>query len=383
MFIEQIFRQLVDSSEPLKVLDLCGAPGGKSTHISDLIGKECLLVANEVIRSRAAILSETITKWGAGNVIVTNSDPSAFGRLSGYFDVILADAPCSGEGMFRTITARNEWSEANAAHCSERQKRIIKDVWPSLKDNGLLIYSTCTFNPAENEQNIRWIAGRYESEIQKVDVSSYTGIKAIDFEGVTGYGFHPGKIRGEGFFISVLRKRGEENNRKNHQRITTELNPSKHEVESVKSWTTVSNERLIKWGDEIWGLPCSREEYYELLHNLKIIKAGTLIASVKKRDFLPSHELALANSYSSGVFPVIDPGYDDAVAFMRRDKLKIQSGTAGWNIVTYKGVNLGFVKNLGNRMNNYYPVNWRIRMDIPAKSEQNLIKWENGDVRSS
>jgi len=118
MFMEQVVKQFVDTSVRIKVLDLCGAPGGKSTHLSGLIGKGSLLVSNEVIRSRASVLSETLTKWGAGNVIVTQSDPSAFKSLQGYFDVIGVDAPCSGEGMFRTENARNEWSEANTAHCS-------------------------------------------------------------------------------------------------------------------------------------------------------------------------------------------------------------------------------------------------------------------------
>ncbi|HUX96693.1 MAG TPA: hypothetical protein VMV47_13245 [Bacteroidales bacterium] len=383
MFIEEVFKQFVDNSEPIKVLDLCGAPGGKSTHLSDLIGPGNLLVANEVIRSRASILSETLTKWGAGNVIVTQSDPSAFGRLAGYFDVVLADAPCSGEGMFRTATALNEWSEANATLCSERQKRIIQDVWPTLKDNGLLIYSTCTFNPSENEENIKWIEGRYESEIQKINVSDYSKIQEIDIGGVAGYGFYPDKIKGEGFFISVLRKRGGEKNRQHHPEKQAELKPSKHEVESVKSWTNLSNEKLIKWGDQIWGLPCSHEEYYQLFQNLKIVKAGTLIAFVKRNDFIPSHDLALASTSRSGTFPVEELGYDDAVAYLRRDNLKITAGSIGWNIVSYRGVNLGYIKNIGNRLNNYYPVNWRIRMNIPVNSEQDLIKWEQGDVRNS
>lgn len=376
MFLEELIKQLVDLSKPIRVLDLCGAPGGKSTHLSDLIGPDSLLVANEVIRSRASILTETLTKWGAGNVIVTQSDPSAFGHLAGYFDVILADAPCSGEGMFRTETARNEWSEANAVLCSERQKRIVQDVWPSLKNDGLFIYSTCTFNPSENEENIRWITGRHESEVLKIDVGDYSDIQEIDFDGIAGYGFYPDRIKGEGFFISAIRKREVEKNGKHLVGKTTIFKPSKHEVESVRSWTGISNEKFIKWGNEIWGLPCSFEEYWQLFQQLKIVKPGTRIASVKNNDFLPSHDLALASSFISAAFPVNELGYEDAVAFLRRDNLNITLRSIGWNVVSYKGVSLGFVKNIGKRLNNYYPVNWRIRMNIPANSESNLIKWE-------
>jgi 16S rRNA C967 or C1407 C5-methylase (RsmB/RsmF family) len=173
MFLEQVLLQSAGPLENIRVLDLCGAPGGKSALISDLIGPDNLLVANDVIRSRASILAETITKWGSGNTIVTNSDPAVFGRLPGCFDIILVDAPCSGEGMFRTEIAVSEWSSENASLCTERQKRILMDIWPCLKENGILIYSTCTFNPGENEENIRWLTGRNQAECIRMDLSSF------------------------------------------------------------------------------------------------------------------------------------------------------------------------------------------------------------------
>jgi len=208
MFIEQVFRQVSDLSGTLRVLDLCAAPGGKSTHISDLIGPENLLVANDAIRSRAAILAESISKWGPGNTLVTQNDPAVFGKLPGYFDIILVDAPCSGEGMFRSEIAINEWSVSNTRHCSERQKRIVMDIWPALKENGILIYSTCTFNPGENEENIKWLIENQEAECLRLNIVDYKGLTEIDFEGVDGYAFYPYKTRGEGFFISAVRKKG-------------------------------------------------------------------------------------------------------------------------------------------------------------------------------
>jgi len=222
MFLEQAVRQSSGSLKDIRVLDLCGAPGGKSTLLSEIIGPQSLLVANDTIRSRASILSETITKWGAVNTLVTRNDPSAFGRLPGYFDIILVDAPCSGEGMFRSEIAVNEWSVENTAHCSERQKRILMDIWPALKENGILIYSTCTFNPGENEENIKWLIDRHEAEIVRLNISEFKGIKEIDYQGIYGYGFYPGQVKGEGFFISVIRKTGKQeksslSNQKRHQ----------------------------------------------------------------------------------------------------------------------------------------------------------------------
>jgi len=376
MFIEQAVRQNADTSEPLKVLDLCGAPGGKSTHLSSLIGNDNLLVANDVIRSRASILSETLTKWGAGNAIVTQSDPAAFGSLEGFFDVILVDAPCSGEGMFRTEIARSEWSEGNTAHCSERQKRILLDIWPALKEDGLLIYSTCTFNPAENEENIKWLTEKHEAETLALDISGYKGVQEIDFSGIKGYGFYPDRIAGEGFFISVIRKKEGTKPSKNRNIRNNDLRPSRREADAVKGWITGDSERLLKWGEEIWLLPCSIDDYIQLFQNLKIIKAGTRIATVKKNDFLPAHDLALSSMSVNTPFPCEELNYEDAISFLRKDNLKARLNVRGWNIVSYRGANLGLVNNLGTRLNNYFPVEWRIRMNVPVNSEQYLIQWQ-------
>ena len=265
MFLEQAILQTTDSLENIRVLDLCGAPGGKSTHLSDLIGPDNLLVANETIRSRAAILAETLTKWGSGNTIVTQNDPSVFSRLSGYFDIIVVDAPCSGEGMFRGSTAPDEWSVSNTVHCAERQKRILMDVWPALKENGILVYSTCTFNPGENEENIKWLTGKHEAEIVRLNIAEFKGITEIDYQGVCGYGFYPDKIRGEGFFLSVIRKTGKQG--KNHIRSQRkpELKPAKEDFAVADSWTSFSSERLLKWGGELFAVSCNMDEYLSSL----------------------------------------------------------------------------------------------------------------------
>ncbi|MCX6327119.1 MAG: rRNA methyltransferase [Bacteroidia bacterium] len=377
MFLEQAIRQTAGSLEDIRVLDLCGAPGGKSTHLSEIIGPGNLLVANEVIRSRAAILAEIVTKWGSGNTLVTQNDPAVFGRLSGYFDIILVDAPCSGEGMFRNNVAINEWSVENTAHCSERQKRILMDIWPALKENGILIYSTCSFNPCENEENIKWLIGKHEAEIVRLNIAEFKGITEIDYQGIYGYGFYPYKVRGEGFFISVIRKTGKQEKKPIRNPGISELKPGKADLEVVDRWTRFSNDRVLRWGDEVFAVPCGMDDYLHLFQNLKIVKAGTKIFVVKKNDYLPSHELALSNQLRKDAFSQEKINLKEAISYLRRDNFTLHDAVKGWNIVTFKDVNLGFVNNIGKRVNNYFPVEWRIRMNMPEQSVENIIKWDN------
>ncbi len=375
MFLEQVFKQVISSRGTLKVLDLCGAPGGKSTHLSLLIANKGLLVANEVIRSRALILAENLTKWGLSNAVVTQSDPSAFSRLHGFFDLILVDAPCSGEGMFRDQVALSEWSEENTALCSERQKRILMDVWPALKENGILIYSTCTFNPGENEQNIKWLTGKHEAESVQLNLSGYEGITEINYQGIYGYGFYPGKIMGEGLFISVLKKnsRHDGNTFKIKSDIKSRL--SKEEKVIFNKWTLFSEGRLMKSGEDIYALPCSIDDYNILSKYLKVIKSGTRICTVKKKNYLPSHEISMSVYLKKDRFPVINLNFNQSISYLRRDNLVLENAVKGWNIACYNDVDLGFINNIGNRINNYYPVEWRIRMNIPQHPESNIIRW--------
>jgi len=375
MFLEQVFLQASCPAGNLRVLDLCGAPGGKSTLLSDLIGQDGLLVSNEVIRSRASTLAETITKWGSGNTLVTQSDPAVFARLPGFFDVILVDAPCSGEGMFRTEIAVSEWSAENTSLCAERQKRIIMDIWPCLKEDGILIYSTCTFNPGENEENIKWLTTHNEAECIRLDLKSFKEITEIDYQGIFGYGFYPGKVQGEGFFISAIRKKGRQEKMVPRISRITELKPGKSDLQIASEWADFKGEKIIKWGDEIIALPCCLEEYTHLYRNLRIVKAGTKLSVSKKNDNIPSHDLALSVRLKKDVFPSLPVSLDEAIAFLRRDNLSVSNMPKGWNILTYNGINLGFIKNIGSRINNYFPVEWRIRLDASAIRQATPIEW--------
>ena len=375
MFLSEVFRQIAGSATKLRVLDLCAAPGGKSLILSDLLGTENLLISNETIRMRSLVLAETLTKWGVVNTIVTRSDPSAFGRMTGFFDIIVVDAPCSGEGMFRNETARNEWSNGNASLCSERQKRILMDVWPALREDGILVYSTCTFNPGENEMNIKWLIDRAESECINIDIHNYAGITEIDYEGIKGYGFHPGKIRGEGFFISAIRKKVNRTRSIEKARRRSDIIPGKPDIGIAEKWSLFTGERIARLGDELLGLPCERQEFSAIYDNLKVIRPGTKLASVKGKDFIPSHELALSNNIRQKEFSHLELNLADALAFLKRSDFKIAGASRGWNILTWKGVNMGLINNIGNRFNNYYPVEWRIRMDINDNPENSVIKW--------
>ncbi len=375
MFLEEVFKQTTENRGNIRVLDLCGAPGGKSTHLSTMIRGNGILVSNEVIRSRAAVLAENLTKWGLPNSVVTQNDPAAFRNLAGYFDMILIDAPCSGEGMFRDPAVINEWSEDNAALCAERQKRILMDIWPALKEGGILIYSTCTFNPDENEKNIKWLLLNHKAESVRLDISEFNGIAEIDYEGITGYGFYPDRIKGEGLFISVLRKT--ESSIRSDRRVK----PGKRspagfdEKRMVREWTDFPDESLMKTGEDLISVPGSYDDHFILAENLRIIKHGTKIFSVKSRDFIPSHDLALSIKIKNSVFSTLNINHEQALSFLRRESFGARETPSGWILVQYNGVNLGFIKNIGKRINNYYPVEWRIRMNLKKAFCYDQITW--------
>ena len=375
MFIGEVFEQFAGTQENLRVLDLCGAPGGKSTHLSSLIGNRGLLVANEVIRQRVDILAENLTKWGMANAIVTRNDPSVIGKLTGYFDIIVIDAPCSGEGMFRDSVALKEWSSSNAAMCSLRQKRILMDVWPALKQDGILIYSTCTFNPAENEENIKWLTENADSENLKVNITPFSGIREINYKGITGYGFHPGEIRGEGFFVSVVRKSGSSGKIDLFQK---KLNYSvaNSDLKTAEEMVNGSLNDIYRHDDTIYKLSLPVREYLGLKDKLQIIKAGTALYKARKAEVSPMYDLAVSCQIKDNAYPACDLDYSDAISYLRRENFILKNQPKGWLLVRYLGVNLGFVKNIGTRINNYFPVGWRILMDDSSLSAAKPISWQ-------
>lgn len=392
MFVEQVLRQHV--TKPVVMLDLCAAPGGKSTHARSVLPEGSLLVANEVIRNRSQILAENLTKWGHPDVVVTNNDPADFSALPSFFDVILTDVPCSGEGMFRKDpVAVEEWSPENVEICWQRQRRIIADVWPSLKPGGILIYSTCTYNTKEDEENVRWIQQEFGAESLAVDIREEWNITGnlLCGESASVYHFFPHKTTGEGFFLSVLRKpetagedsyadyysfpKGKSAGKKGKKGGGASSSPvSKENMATAGKW--LNDECAGKYvlsaeGAEIHAFPqqCVAE-LAAMKQHLRVVQAGVSVGEVKGKDLIPAHALAMsALLLRQDVFATEAVSYEQAIAYLRKEAVTLPAtAPRGYVLLTYRNIPLGFVKNIGNRANNLYPQEWRIRSGyLPEK----------------
>ncbi len=309
MFVTHILRAVANSSlftlhSSLNVLDLCAAPGGKSTAMRTVLPEGSILVSNEPNPTRAQILLENITKWGWPDCIVTNNYPRDFRKAKAKFDLILCDVPCSGEGMFRKDPqAISEWSLQSVEKCWRLQREIVADAWECLNPGGLLIYSTCTFNIKEDEENVRWILDTYDAEPLTIPTDpswNITGSLLPGFDAPVNR-FIPGITRSEGLFVCVLRKFG---------------------------------------GTEVRRYGGARYDYRQM-------KGLSILVP-------PLHH--------TPVPPTIDLPYSDALKYLRGEALVLPPGTPqGIVTVTYKGAPLGPVKNIGSRANNLYPKPWRIK----------------------
>lgn len=363
MFLEQAVRKYI--TEPVNCLDLCAAPGGKSTHLSSLLPKGSLLVSNEVIRSRSVILAENLMKWGDSAHIVTNNDPAEIGRLTGLFDVIVTDVPCSGEGMFRKDPASiNEWSSANVSLCASRQRRILQDVWSALKPGGILIYSTCTYNTEENEENVSFIVNELGAEALPVETNSIWQVEnALKYDNPV-YRFFPHKTRGEGFFMAVLRKSEQEETVFHRRKEKQKTNNKKPLVPDISGWLLDDSRFIFEMNNSvIRAFPKENEEIYRTIEKqLRIVTAGIPIGEQKGKDIIPNAALALSNELNTDAFPVADFAWEEAIRYLKKETFPLPEGVEkGYVLIAYKGHPLGFVKNLGNRVNNLYPSEWRIR----------------------
>ncbi|MEA4984501.1 Ribosomal RNA small subunit methyltransferase F [bioreactor metagenome] len=363
MFLKQVCDVYMKNAE--RVLDLCAAPGGKSTLLSQALPSEALLVSNEIVRSRAMILAENVIKWGNPNVVVTNNTPEDFSKLPAFFDAIVVDAPCSGEGMFRKDPGSvAEWSLQNVQQCAIRQKSILKDVWQSLKDGGILVYSTCTYNKEENEDNVAWICEELGADCLTPDISDFDGIVVSEY----GCRFYPHKIKGEGFFIAVLRKynMGESINigksKKNKQqdkyvdrsddfRIQV-LFPNNFIIKEIENRIVAFQQKHLA-------------DVLDIDNKLNCLVNGIQLAEIKGKDFIPAHQLALSKIISKEAFLSVELELREAIAFLKRESIVMPENTPrGYVLVCYQEQALGWVKNLGNRSNNLYPQHWRIRMHL-------------------
>lgn len=359
MFLEQALKQNVDLSQPLKILDLCAAPGGKSTHLLSLISKESLLVSNEVIRSRANILTDNIVKWGCSNVIVTNNDPRDFQRLENFFDVIVVDAPCSGSGLFRRDPeAIEEWSEQNVALCSQRQQRILADILPALKNGGVLIYSTCSYSKEEDEEICDWLTEEFKISNFKFKIEDGWGI----IETEQGYRFWPDKVKGEGFFIACFRKNGGND----EEVYLPKIKPQKFSVREMEILNkNVNTEGLafLRHEEIIYAVPEKLLVDINFLSaKLRIVNCGTRIGEIIKDKLIPGHALALSNIVSDKTSR-FELDHEQAIQYLKKKELKLETDKKGWTLATHQTHHLGWINILPNRINNYYPKELRILKD--------------------
>ncbi|HLT75597.1 MAG TPA: hypothetical protein VKZ68_10935 [Ohtaekwangia sp.] len=364
MFLEQAFLQHVPANGALRILDLCAAPGGKTTHLLNLMNKDSLLVTNEVIRSRASTLLENVQKSGYPNAVVTSNDASDFQNLPGFFDVIVVDAPCSGEGLFRKDeTTMKEWSERNVELCAARQQRILEDVWPSLRQGGILIYSTCTYNKLENEENLRWLDAHNNVDYLSISIKDDWGIVEISDAPVHGYRFMPHRVKGEGFFMAVIRKNDPHDEIAIRKKQKTFTPAPRNVVAEVIEWLNPDDFQFIQRNDTIQMLPAAWvDTIHYLSQTLRVLYSGTFLARQKHTKLVPEHTLALSVYLNRSQFDSIDLTLEDAIAYLKKDTVNINHSRKGFALAAWNEVALGWMNVVPGRINNLYPPEWRIRM---------------------
>ncbi len=366
MFLEQALKQTIDLSRPIRVLDVSAAPGGKSTHMQSLISPESLLVSNDVIRSRANILKDNLIKWGCENVVVTNNDPRDFGKLENYFDVVVVDAPCSGSGLFRRDPeAIGQWSENNVALCSQRRQRILADVVPALKKDGVLIYSTCSYSKEEDEDIIDWIGSGLKIKNVELKIENSWHITEIQTHtGAIAYRFWPHKVKGEGFFIACFKKTDREESSFNLRNKAEAI--AGKEMEVIGKWVETKEHHFIKNENTIWAWPKNLvADMNTILSKLRVIYSGIRVGELIRDKLIPDHALAMSNHTHDSITR-IELNEELAIQYLQRKEIKINGIGKGWQLVNYKGHALGWVNVLPGRINNYYPKELRILKDVKS-----------------
>ena len=369
MFLDEVLRQLKENSQsenvttPLPLwegqgggscLDLCAAPGGKSTLLRAALPDDVVLYSNEPDRRRANILMENIQKQGHPNVIVTNNYAIDYQRAEMTFDLIVCDVPCSGEGMFRKDhDAIGEWSLQNVMKCAALQRSIIEDIWPCLNEGGVMVYSTCTFNLHEDEENVKWICETLGAEIIPIEVKDEWNITGSLLKGWDKpvYRFIPGTTKGEGLFMAVLRKLP-------LTRPADTLSPrGEGEVSNGSSKKRSLREKVISPSPLGERVSAGR-----VRGHLRVLSDGHPVGTQKGKNIIPAHAGALLINLPKDKYPFAELSKEDALKYLHHEAIVLDADVPkGFVIVTYQGHPLGFVKNIGNRANNLYPQEWKIR----------------------
>lgn len=375
MVMERVVKALAGDS-PVVYIDSCAAPGGKTTAAMNVLPKGSLVIANEFDRRRADALVENIVKWGYPDVVVTNDDTSKFRRIGEIADIVAADVPCSGEGMMRKEEAAVEqWSPVLVEQCASLQRSIIDNMWRALKPGGYFIYSTCTFNHVENEENVAYIVEEYGAVPVDVfeligEATVKSGIQCAVDSLYPVARFIPGTIAGEGLFVAVLRKPGSPVTGVNKKQKKESRVKNAELEKTVSSWIK-DGERTVEVADnKIYALPTVWSQLIkEIRRNMHVLYAGVEIGNVKGRDVLPSQALAMSAILNCNAFSCVDVDYETALKYLSRQTITLAEAQKGIILLTYRNRPLGFVKNLGNRANNLYPSSWAIRSthfpDVP------------------
>ena len=365
MYVGELFRTVLpavmNGDRPLRVLDLCAAPGGKTTDLAaslrESLGDRFILVANEVMQMRSRVLADNVARWGDPNVIVTSSDPKAFASMEGFFDIMVTDVPCSGEGMFRKDEeALAQWSEDNVALCASRQRRIVADAWPALRRGGVMIYSTCTFNSRENGENVSWICSELGAETLD------TGLRhdGVIFDGA-GSLLIPGSVPGEGQYCAAVRKTGGAEAVSARPCRAAKADPFQSMAQRLFTVPVCARTR----GDLLCAIPKSiAAESDTVASAARVILSGTAVGQVKGRDLVPDEDLALCTALAPEAFEEVPVSEETALKYLHRDSFALGDAPAGFVLLSCRDIPLGFVKNLGRRCNNLHPQGRRIIMDI-------------------
>lgn len=313
MFLDTVMQQWVPDA-PVVMIDFCAAPGGKSLLARTALAADSVLFSNEPMRNRANILAENVEKWGYADHFVTNNFPRDYRRAKMIADVVLCDVPCSGEGMFRKDEATiREWSMQNVEKCARLQREIVADAWSCLADGGLFIYSTCTFNTHEDEENIQWMMDELGAEVLPVKVDAAWNITGSLLDGFSQpvYRFIPGISKGEGLFLCVLRKGG--------------------------AW---------QQGHSLKSLRKSQQ-------NLNII-------------YCPKAQPDMVK---------VEVNYQQAMAYLRHEAITLGADVPrGMVGICFEGHLLGLAKNIGNRANNLYPKEWKIRTTYIPNEYETILR---------
>ncbi len=364
-FLAHLLRD--EALEGCRVLDMCAAPGGKTTIYSTLVGRSGLVVANDINHGRTLALADNVQRWGLGNVIVTCNEPSHIGAFEQWFDVVAVDAPCSGEGMFRKMDeARDEWTPSSVDVCAARQREIVAEAWRALRPNGILLYSTCTFNSREDEGVVEWLMSEYGDALMPYDdivVDSDWGIVSQRIGAFQCFHFYPHKTRGEGFFVAIARKMDgsvQRSTPRARRKIFTPV--AKADLREVERWVDDASQHAFRAiGDMIYGY-CRDvvDDVVALSESLSVVYSGVAMGQIFKGKLRPEHPLALYVGLRRGVVPSVDVEESVAIDYLRRNDIDASCFEEGINLVCCKGLPIGFVKRIGARCNNMYPKEQRI-----------------------